>query len=570
MKKLLSLLLVLSLIAAFFAAVPAFADDKVNISVDTVADVARGTEGAELTVRISAQPRWSSLQAEITFDPEALHFAGITLDPELRRQIDDGEPCIFAVNSDSAAAGVVTFGYASAYSADGVEGYLPGEDGCFCTLSFDIPEDAPFGFAGVGFEVIELSRVEADEPVGVDCVVSGGGMTIVCGHEWQTLQSVPAACEEGGYASFVCSKCGETYEEFYPATGHSWNEWEEARPANCAEEGLEIRICANDPEHIERRSTDPLGHDWGEWETVSAATCVAREVQTRVCARDSSHIEEREFGELDLTDGHSWGEWSEVLAPSCTMSAVEMRVCGNDDSHFETREGASALGHSFGGWVVTTEPGCTEPGVETGRCSRCGAAGTREVSAVGHSWSEWETAVAATCVSEGVETRFCARCGETGSRELAIDPSAHEWSEWGTVSGANCVHGTLEARVCANDASHTESRETGEPDPNAHAWGEWEVTVPVTVYEDGEETRICKNDPSHTETRVIPKPVYTVCDVDFDGVITVSDALRALRIAARLDAPDELIRAAADADFDMDVTVADALIILRKSLGLDK
>lgn len=527
MKKLLSLLLVLSLLAAFFAAVPTYAADKVNISADTVESAARGTAGAELRIRVSEQPRWGSLQAEITFDSAVLRFAGLTLNPELRRQIDEGEPCIFAVNSAAAADGVVTFGYASAYYADGAEGYCPGEYDYFCALLFDIPENAPLGFTAVGVEVIEISRSEDDEPVAVDYAVSGGGMTVVCAHEWQTLQSVPATCEESGYASFVCTKCGEPREEFYPASGHDWSEWEEIKPADCVENGLEVRVCANDPEHIDRRYTNPLGHSWGEWETVSAATCVAKEVQTRVCARDASHIETREFGELDLVNGHNWGEWSEILAPSCAMSAVEMRVCGNDASHSEIREGVSALGHNFGEWVVTTAPTCTAKGEETRYCSRCDAFETREVDALGHNFGEWGTSVPATCVSAGVETRACLRCGEADSRELA-------------------------------------------PDPDAHNWGEWEEIKPATVYEDGEETRVCANNPAHTETRTIPKPVYTVCDVDFDDAITVSDALRALRIAARLDAPDELTRAAADADFDREVTVADALIILRRSIGLDR
>ena len=52
-------------------------------------------------------------------------------------------------------------------------------------------------------------------------------------------------------------------------------------------------------------------------------------------------------------------------------------------------------------------------------------------------------------------------------------------------------------------------------------------------------------------------------DVDNDGSVTVSDALAALRIAARLDP----YNAAADVDGDRSVTVADALQLLRCSVG---
>ena len=57
-------------------------------------------------------------------------------------------------------------------------------------------------------------------------------------------------------------------------------------------------------------------------------------------------------------------------------------------------------------------------------------------------------------------------------------------------------------------------------------------------------------------------------DFDDDGVITVSDALAALRIAAKLVAETEDTLAVGDMDGDGEITVADALKILRISVGL--
>ena len=59
-------------------------------------------------------------------------------------------------------------------------------------------------------------------------------------------------------------------------------------------------------------------------------------------------------------------------------------------------------------------------------------------------------------------------------------------------------------------------------------------------------------------------------DIDGDGVASVSDALRALRIAAGLLECDEKSIYAADIDGDGEITVADALGILRASIGLIK
>ena len=690
-KKLISLMLAALMLAPLCATVPTAAANEVSIVVDTAGTVTRGTEGVQIAVRISASPRWGAIQATVDFDSSSLCFIGFELNPELCRQINEGEMCIFGVNAGNALNGSVSFGYASAYNAGGGEGYYPGEYDYFGTLTFDVRKGAPLGFTGVTVTVTELSRNEDDVPVAVGYTVAGGGMTLICGHDWRPVEVVPASCEEDGYIRCVCVECGDEYTEVEHAIGHDWGDWTESKPATCSDFGAEIRFCNNNHEHFQVRQLDPLGHDWGDWETVSDATCVKKEVQRRVCVRDASHIETREFGEIDLIGGHAWGEWEVTNPATCTESAVETRVCANDASHTETREGQAALGHDFGEWTETKAPSCTEAGEETRYCSRCDAFETREAAPLGHDWGEWETAVPATCAAAGTETRVCKRdashtetrelavdpeahawgewsetsaatcetaavetrvcandashtetregqaalghdfgewtvtkeptCADAGeesrtctrcdavetretaslghawgewavttpatcaaagtetrvckrdashteTRELAVDPEAHAWGEWQTSEEANCVHGKIETRVCANDASHTERRETGEPIPDAHAWGEWKVTKPATVFEDGEETRVCGNDPSHFETRVIPKPEYVVCDVDFDGGFTVSDALRALRIAARVDEADELIRAAADADLDGEVTVADALAILRKALGL--
>ena len=61
---------------------------------------------------------------------------------------------------------------------------------------------------------------------------------------------------------------------------------------------------------------------------------------------------------------------------------------------------------------------------------------------------------------------------------------------------------------------------------------------------------------------------YTLYDMNNDGNVSVSDALMALRIAARLVEPDTLDVASGDVDGDGEITVADALKILRAAVGL--
>lgn len=64
------------------------------------------------------------------------------------------------------------------------------------------------------------------------------------------------------------------------------------------------------------------------------------------------------------------------------------------------------------------------------------------------------------------------------------------------------------------------------------------------------------------------KPAYKKGDFDFDGEITVADALAALRIAAKLVSEDDISILIGDIDADSHVTVADALAILRVAAKL--
>lgn len=57
---------------------------------------------------------------------------------------------------------------------------------------------------------------------------------------------------------------------------------------------------------------------------------------------------------------------------------------------------------------------------------------------------------------------------------------------------------------------------------------------------------------------------YALCDTDFDGILTVADALKALRFAAKILTPDEVDIAIADTDGDGEITVSDSLYILGK------
>jgi len=130
------------------------------------------------------------------------------------------------------------------------------------------PEEIP----AIGYHNYE--KIEAVDPTctedgcteGVVCTVCGDVMveSVVLpafGHDYATIPEKPATCEEDGYTeSIICDICGDVQKasEPIPAKGHAWGEWTVTTPATTEAEGVETRVCANDPAHVETRPIEKL------------------------------------------------------------------------------------------------------------------------------------------------------------------------------------------------------------------------------------------------------------------------------------------------------------------------
>ena len=62
-------------------------------------------------------------------------------------------------------------------------------------------------------------------------------------HDYKTEVTEPT-CTEGGYTTYTCTRCGDTYTaDETDALGHYWSEWKVITPATVTADGLEQRIC---------------------------------------------------------------------------------------------------------------------------------------------------------------------------------------------------------------------------------------------------------------------------------------------------------------------------------------
>ncbi len=382
---------------------------------------------------------------------------------------------------------------------------------------------------------------------------------------------VQATCETDGKVeeAFYCTGCGEELSRvirMVPAYGHSWGDWQVTFAPTCSKEGLEERVCRNDPSHTEMEGIpiNPDEHDWGPWTVVKEATELAEGEEERVCQDNPEHKETRKIptkdhehkltkvsykdatctengnieywicdrgdnpcnrcfadvsadadDEINIEDtvlraiGHSWYDWVRTKYPTCMAEGLDERTCKNDPTHVETRIiDPIPDAHEFTDWVQTKAPTCTSRGEEERVClnnANHKETRTLAIDPQAHNWGEWTMVQAPTCAVAGVEERVCSLSdSHRETREIPIASSSHDWGDWTLQKAPTCSSEGEEIRICKNDPKHVDKRAVS-IDPNAHDFGKWEVTKPATETEEGQETRYCSYDPGHTDTRIIPK-----------------------------------------------------------------
>ncbi len=276
---------------------------------------------------------------------------------------------------------------------------------------------------------------------------------------------------------------------------------------------------------------------------------------SKICDKDLTDVPFEVSGnKVNVLCAHDWQESGRVAA-ECEKDGYVAYTCSKCSD--EKSESIPQLGHDY--QAVVTAPTCEAGGYTTYTCKH-NAAHTYtadNTDALGHAWKELSR-VEATCSKTGLISYACEHDEKhTKTEEIAINPEAHDYKA--VVTAPTCDDNGYTTYTCVHNAEHTYVAEPTEA--IGHDWGDWVVTKEPTLDEDGVETRTCKNDPTHTEERA----VSYIMRGDFDGdrLITVADALMALRISAKIVDTTELYLLIGDIDNDGIITVSDALAILR-------
>ncbi len=124
-----------------------------------------------------------------------------------------------------------------------------------------------------------------------------------CEHSYTGVVTAPT-CTAGGYTTYTCSVCGDTYTgNETAALGHSWDNGVETTAPTCTTAGVKTYTCSTCSE-TKTETIAALGHSWGTGVETTAPTCTTAGVKTYTCSTCS----ETKTETIPATGEHNYGD----------------------------------------------------------------------------------------------------------------------------------------------------------------------------------------------------------------------------------------------------------------------
>ena len=388
----------------------------------------------------------------------------------------------------------------------------------------------------------------------------------------ETRNAYDPTCTQTGYTGDTyCLGCGTKIAtgETISALDHAWGVWVTLVPATCTTKGAEMRICANDPSHVENRYIDELGHDYKA--VITPPTCTEQGYTTYTCSRcGDSYISDYtnalghtggtatchskavcdrcglEYGEYNSANHTGRTEIRDNKPETCTENGYTGDTyCLSCGAKISTGEIIAKLGHDY--VLVVTPPTCTEQGYTTYTCSRCDGSWIDDYTdALGHNYSTVITPP--TCTEQGYTTHTCSRCGDSYADDYT-DMLGHTDGEWESDENGHW-HICTVCNQKHDEAEHIES--------------DWITDKSPSIYESGLKHKECAVCGKVLETEIIPD-THTPGDIDGDGEATNQDLIALFQHLSGWDVP--VNSAALDIDGDGEITNQDLILLFQKLSG---
>ncbi len=305
-----------------------------------------------------------------------------------------------------------------------------------------------------------------------------------CEHECDyaielTEASTPATCTKSGVKVMKCSECENTKNEIIPALGHDYVS--NVVAPTCDEGGYTTQSCSRCGDTNGDKQTDKTQptnqHDY----KVVRSEPVSCTVDGYTLEKCSACDRERRTNVV-TAPGHNFVEkriYVNDIAPTCTVGAEGVTtkrcsVCDEKDQTFkDISETYPALGHDIAYTDAyrsnTVAATCTTAQHDTWKCARCEYTEESDVgTALGHDYKvDLGVYLPATCCTLEIRTFQCSRKGEAGcvgNVEMNI-PQENTFAAHTMGASATCVDAQV-CTVCLDNGRTELGTHCDQDDPN--------------------------------------------------------------------------------------------------------
>lgn len=298
--------------------------------------------------------------------------------------------------------------------------------------------------------------------------------TPALGHDHISQITKQVTCETDGEKTFTCTRCGDTYTESIPATGH--NDIVTVVEPTCTADGYTEHKCKDCGRVVRSDVTKTLGHDYDS-KITTKASCTEDGVLTYICTRcDESYTEK-----IPAT-GHKYNDV--VTEASCDKGGYTLHTCANCGDSYKDNF-IAPTGHKYTKTTVK-QASCETDGVNVYTCDTCGDSYSEVIKAKGHVYVS-EVTKKANCTDDGVITYTCANCGDKYTE--VIKAKGHTIVTDKVVAATCTTAGKTEGSHCSVCGkvikAQTEIKAKG------HVAGDWITDKVAAVGVKGRKHRSC-------------------------------------------------------------------------------
>jgi hypothetical protein len=217
-------------------------------------------------------------------------------------------------------------------------------------------------------------------------------VNITCEHLYTEKIDTEATCTVKGIKTYICSICGDSYQEYIEKIAHDYNEV--ITRATCTEDGRKVYTCKNCGYGYDEK-IEKIAHDY-DVVTISA-TCTedGRKVYAcKNCGYGYDEKIEKIAHDYDVV----------TMSATCTEDGKKVYTCKSCGYGYD--EKIKKIAHDYD--VVTISATCTEDGKKVYTCKNCGYSYDEILDKLGHNYKSVVTAP--TCVAKGYTTHTCTKC----------------------------------------------------------------------------------------------------------------------------------------------------------------